>query len=100
MSVPFSARIVANESVLINSFEDGESVLLNLDTEHYFGLNAAGCRMWERLTSEPSIDAAYAALLEDFTDAEADELRADLAALVDELVAHGLVSVEPASSNG
>lgn len=91
MAVAFSSRIVANDAVMINTFEDGESVLLNLDSEHYFGLNAVGSRMWERVTTEPSMEAAYRALLEDFEGAEAGELRADLVALVGELMAHRLV---------
>ncbi len=27
---------------MIRTFDDGESVLLHLETEHYFGLNAVG----------------------------------------------------------
>jgi hypothetical protein len=93
MTVAFSDRIVANDAVLINTFADGESVLLNLDTEHYFGLNATGSRMWERLTTEASVESAYATLLDEFEGVEADELRADLSALVAELVAHRLAYV-------
>lgn len=99
MPIAFDARLVANESVLINTFDDGESVLLNLDTEHYFGLNQSGSLMWKRLTSEPTIEAAYAALLDDFVDARPEELRQDLAELVDHLVEHALVSLEPAADD-
>ena len=98
MSIPFSARLAAKESVLINTFDDGESVLLNLDTEHYFGLNDSGSRMWELLTSEPTVDAAYSALQAEF-DIDADTLRSDLAAFVDDLVEHQLVDVQQAGDD-
>ena len=93
MTVPFTARIAAKESVLINTFDDGESVLLNLDTENYFGLNDSGSRMWELLTGEQTIDAAFMALQEEY-DIDPDTLRSDLAAFIDELVEHQLVDVE------
>lgn len=100
MSVPFTAQVVANESVRINTFEDGESVLLHLDTEHYFGLNDSGSVMWQRLTSQPSIEDAYHALLDDFIEVDPDELRRDLSALVDELVDHQLLMVRQAEGDG
>lgn len=92
MSVPASNRIAAHSSVLIRTFDDGESVLLNLDTENYFGLNAVGSRMWELLTSTPSIEDAYASLLAEYEVAP-DELRRDLDTLIEQLVEHGLVEV-------
>jgi hypothetical protein len=99
MSIPFNARLTASESVLINTFDDGESVLLNLDTEHYFGLNDSGSRMWEVLTSEPSIEAAYAALLAEY-EVEPESLREDLVAFVDDLVEHQLVEVKQDEADG
>ena len=92
MSVPASKRIAAHSSVLIRTFDDGESVLLNLDTENYFGLNAVGSRMWELLTSTSSIEDAYASLLEEY-EVEPDELRRDLDTLIEQLVEHQLVEV-------
>ncbi len=62
MPISFAQRVVAPESVMIRTFDDGESVLLHLETEHYFGLNAVGSRMWELLTTSESIEAAYTML--------------------------------------
>ena len=40
---------------------EGESVLLNLDSERYFGLDETGTRMWVVLAESASIEEAYQA---------------------------------------
>ena len=72
-----------------------ESVLLNLNTEQYFGLDETGTRMWELVTSLPNINTAYNELLAEF-DVEPDLLRANLTDLLDRLVENGLLEVLPA----
>jgi hypothetical protein len=68
---------------------DGQMVLLNLDTEQYFGLDAVGANIITRLT-ESSWDDAIAALLVDY---EVDEtvLRSDVEELVAALIEAGLL---------
>src|SRR5208282_5931947 len=44
-------------------FLDRECVLLNLDTERYFGLDETGTRMWQLITTASNMDAAVQALL-------------------------------------
>src|SRR5208283_1090645 len=61
----FASRVVVPKHVLVRHL-DGESVLLNLETEKYFGLDATGTRMWQLVTAAPTVDAAYALLLEEF----------------------------------
>jgi len=90
--MPFSNRVVAPKHVLVRNLE-GESVLLNLETEKYFGLDTTGTRMWELLTSSPSIEAAFAKLQEEF-EAEPELLRAHLTELLSHLQEHGLLSIE------
>jgi hypothetical protein len=89
----FADRVVVPKHVLVRRLE-GESVLLNLDTERYFGLDATGTRMWDLMTTMPNIDAAYEKLLEEF-EVEPDTLRGHLAELLGRLVDHGLLSVLP-----
>ena len=55
----FSVRATVPTNVLIR-FLDQESVLLNLETERYFGLDAVGTRMWQVVTAAPSVEAALA----------------------------------------
>jgi coenzyme PQQ synthesis protein D (PqqD) len=74
---------------------DRESVLLNLDTEQYFGLEETGTRMWQLVTASPNIEAAYQELLAEF-DVEPEMLRSNLMELLTRLVDNGLLQVIPA----
>jgi hypothetical protein len=62
--VELAMRAVVPAHVLIRRL-DGESVLLNLKSERYFGLDATGTRMWELATTQPCIALALAKLQED-----------------------------------
>jgi hypothetical protein len=70
----------------------GESVLLNLKNERYFGLDDVGTRMWKALMAVDSIQAAYEMLLAEY-DVEADRLRQDLDELIGKLMEQGLVEI-------
>ena len=75
-------------SVLVREV-GGEMVLLNLDSETYFGLNRSGAEIVARLTSLP-LDVALASLAADF-DVDEEVLRRDIQDLVRTLVDAGLV---------
>src|SRR6516165_12572539 len=92
--VGFENRAVVPSHVLVRHL-DGESVLLNLETERYFGLDSTGTRMWELVTTSPTIELGYAKLVEEF-DVEPDVLRSHLADLLKELKDNGLLNVLPA----
>ena len=70
----------------------GEAVILNLDSECYFGLDEVGTRMWTALTTSPDVAAATQALLAEF-EVEPEELRRDLEAFIASLAEAGLVRV-------
>lgn len=91
MTVALEDRVVASPRVLYKELE-GEAVLLDLDTETYFGLNGAGARCWQLLTTAPSLRDALEVLVEEY-DVAPDQLRRDLDALVDELLERGLLRV-------
>jgi hypothetical protein len=92
--VTLKDRVSAPAHVLVR-FLDQESVLLNLETEQYFGLDETGTRMWQLLTASPDIDAAYQELLAEF-DVEPELLRDNLTDLLGRLVENGLLQVLPA----
>jgi hypothetical protein len=71
---------------------DGESVILNLKSERYFGLDEVGTRMWAALSTSESVQAAYESLLSEY-DVDAQMLQRDLDDLLQKLVEHGLVEV-------
>ncbi|MDW8199674.1 MAG: PqqD family protein [Cyanobacteriota bacterium SKYGB_h_bin112] len=91
MVISFAGRVKIPSDVLIREL-DGESVLLNLDSETYFGLDDVGTRMILCLSNAASIQAAYDQLLEEY-DVDPETLRDDLQTLIEELQAHGLVEV-------
>jgi hypothetical protein len=93
-SPQIKGRITTPEGVLIREI-GGESVLLNLNSESYFGLDEVGTRMWAVLTAASSIEAAYQILLDEF-DVEAEELRSDLSTFIRTLEEAGLVAVSDA----
>ena len=91
MTPTFSMRVSVPTDVLVREL-DCESVLLNLESESYFGLDEVGTRMWSALKTTGSIEAAYEAVLAEY-DVDPERLRHDLMELIGKLVEHGLVEV-------
>ena len=91
MTISFSERVSLPDDVLISNVQN-ESVILNLDTERYFGLDAVGTRFLTLLTSSHNIQAAYDLLLKEY-DVDPEILRSDLVELLDNLSKQGLVQV-------
>lgn len=89
--VSLADRVAVPAHVLVR-FLDKESVLLNIETERYFGLDETGTRMWQLVTVAPSVDAAYLQLLDEY-DVEAELLRSNLTDLLTRLVENGLLQV-------
>jgi hypothetical protein len=94
MSVSFSQRVTVPKDVLFREL-DGESVLLNLANECYYGLDQVGTRMWQRLTTADCIESAVNLLLKEY-DVEPDMLRQDVQILVAQLAENGLIEVDDA----
>lgn len=94
LTVSFTDRAAAPTHVLVR-YLDKESVLLNLETEQYFGLDETGTRMWQLITVSPCIDSAFQELLAEF-DVEPELLRSNLTDLLSRLVDNGLLQVLPA----
>jgi hypothetical protein len=68
----------------------GETVLLNLETGTYFGLDAVGSRFLELLERNGDLAAEYRAMLDEF-DVAPEVLKADLLRLSEEMRAKGLL---------
>ena len=95
MSNLFSDRVKIPDDVLISKLQD-ESVILNLDSERYYGLDDVGTRMLSVLTTSDSIEAAYQTLVREY-DVDRNALRRDLAELVENLLKHGILQISRAS---
>lgn len=89
MAIPFSSQLAVPADVMVRQVGD-ESVLLDLKSERYVGLDSVSTRVWQVLTGGGTVQAAYDALLAEY-DVEPGRLRADLEDFVQELVEHGLV---------
>ena len=89
MSTDFQKRAVVPDNVLFRELE-GESVLLDIETETYFGLDEVGTRMWSRLTESPSVQQAYDILQGEY-DVTPETLKSDLTELIERLADKGLL---------
>lgn len=71
----------------------GESVLLNLSTGTYFGIDAVGTRLWHLLKEQRSAAATIATLQREY-DVDERRLQQDVEALISQLLAKGLLTTD------
>lgn len=85
--------IAPAQNVVLTELRDGTGVLLHLDTKVYFTLNRTGVLAWKLLGDEGARDAAELGerLARAFPDVDAAAIRADVEALVAELLREQLV---------
>lgn len=88
-----SRRVVASQNVLLRELS-GEAVLLDLESEMYFGLDEVGYRMWTVLTGSDSIGVAYEQLLSEY-EVEPEQLWEGLDSLIGECTERGLLKLAP-----
>jgi hypothetical protein len=86
-----SQKVVLTESTLMQQLEY-DSVLLNLETEQYFGLDEVGTRMLQVMLESPNLHEAYALLFAEYEVTPA-RLEEDMVRFLDELVDNRLVRV-------
>jgi hypothetical protein len=89
MTISFSDRVRVPDDVLISNLQQ-ESVILNLDSERYYGLDDVGTRFLSVLNTSDSIEAAYEVLRDEYG-VDPQNLRQDLFELVEDLVKQGIL---------
>ena len=89
MTISFSDRVTVPDDVLISQLQE-ESVILNLESERYFGLDDVGTRFLSVLTTSDTIETAFERLRSEY-DVDPQVLRSDILALVENLVEQGLL---------
>lgn len=89
MTISFTDRVKVPDDVLISNLQE-ESVILNLDSERYYGLDSVGTRILSVLTSSDSIEAAYERLVQEY-EVDREVLKKDLLELVENLIAQGIL---------
>jgi hypothetical protein len=70
-----------------------ETVLLNLETGVYYGLDEIGGRFFTQLSQSSTVEAAVSALSGEF-DAPLERIREDTVLYCSELLARGLIELE------
>lgn len=71
---------------------DGETVLLDLNSELYFGLDEVGTRIWQLIQEVGDLPAVYDIMLDEY-DVDGEKLKKDLDLFVARLAEAGLISV-------
>lgn len=91
-------RVVVPDHVVFRAFAS-ETVLLNLRSGQYHGLNPSGGRMFEVLRDTGSIPATVDAIAEE-TGHPAMDIQQDLLSLCDRLSERGLIELDDAAAGG
>lgn len=79
---------------VISQEVSGETVLLDLASENYFGLDEVGTRVWQLLNENGHLEQVFTTMLEEF-DVDESTLQDDLGDLFTALQAQGLVTLTP-----
>lgn len=90
------SRVTVPEHVVSRSF-DAETVLLNLESGHYHGLNVTGGRMLELLRETGSPQRTAETVAQEFG-REVDEVTEHLVALCTALAERGLIHIDDIDS--
>jgi Coenzyme PQQ synthesis protein D (PqqD) len=89
-----STVVVAKEQ--ISSDLDGESIILNIKSGVYYGLNAVGANIWNLIQQPKTISEIQDALLTKY-EVEPEQCDRDLLAMLQELETEGLIEVSNAT---
>lgn len=88
-----SVRVSVPDHVVRRPFPT-ETVVLNLETGRYHGLNPVAGRMLEELETQGAIEAAALVVAEEFGQ-PVEQVTRDMAELCRDLSKRGLISMEP-----
>jgi hypothetical protein len=91
MQIHNDLKVTISPEVLFQEVS-GETVLLDLSSENYFGLDEIGTRIWEMLNGGASVGEVVDALLEEY-DTDRKVLECDVAELLEKLAEAGLISL-------
>jgi len=96
VSFSFSVGVAVAPDVMFRTVGE-ESVLLNLTSELYMGLDPVGTRMWGVLMDAPSVQSAFETLLGEY-EVEPGQLREDLQEFLGKLKENGLIEIRASES--
>jgi hypothetical protein len=82
--------ILSRSDTALSTEVDGETVLIGIETGRYYGFDAIGTAIWNRIEQPCRLDALCAGLIEDF-DGDPAVIEQETRAFIDLLVARDLV---------
>jgi len=89
-------QTIALSSDVISQEVSGETVLLDLESENYFGLDEVGTRIWQLIKETNDLKAIYEILLSEYEVTE-ERLQQDLSTLLIEIEGLGLITLKAAA---
>ena len=89
-------QTIALSPDVISQEVSGETVLLDLESENYFGLDEVGTRIWQLIKETNELQSIFDTLLEEY-DVSADRLQLDITTLLTEIEGLGLIKLESRS---
>lgn len=92
MTSSLPRRVIPSSDVLFRELE-GDAVMLDLGSERYYGLDEVGARIWQLLEVHHDVETVVAQMLAEY-EVDEEELRSDLAQLINDLAEAGLVTIE------
>ena len=93
MNETVPTHVEIGDSVIYQDLQD-EVVILNLASQQYYGLDDVGAAMWKPLLDRREVASATRQLATEF-DVDSDVVRADLYALIRQLMESGLLKSSP-----
>lgn len=85
-------KVIFAETVFAQEV-DGEMVLLDMESENYFGLDEVGTAIWQGMQEKETLKEVLEVLLDQY-EVEEEMLEQDLSDFVAKLVESGLVEVQ------
>jgi hypothetical protein len=86
-------KIIFSDTVVAQEI-DGETVLFDMDSENYFGLDAVGTVIWDIFQENSVLSDVLLHLVEMYDDIDENILKKDLLHFVERLEENGLVEVK------
>ncbi|MCB1688443.1 MAG: PqqD family protein [Halioglobus sp.] len=89
-------QVITVSPKVISQEVAGETVILDLDSECYFGLDAVGSRVWHLIREGADLATIYHTLLDEY-EVDGEQLQADLESLLADASQRGLITLKEAS---
>lgn len=90
-TMDMNVMVARNREIVFSRIED-ETVMMSIETGHYYGVSQVGQHIWEMLESPCRMSDICRALVEKF-DVTPDQCEREVFAFVEEMHDNGLVAV-------